>query len=491
MTIIVSYEASRYASQIEKALWLADYLNDQESHGKEIRVTREIADSLHYIQGANITIPDGVQFIEWGAFKGMNIESVVIPDSVTRIGHEAFENTNLKSVVIPSSVENVGKGAFASTNLENVILEGSPVLNEHSFQRTPLTFIVGRYSDVGYGSRNPGIVFVEDGVLKREHIEEYFEIRNSSLSHVVDSQFKNPNAPGLSFDIPEGVEHIGANAFDGMSVEKIVLPDSLKTIGDSAFAGTQISEVVIPNGVYGIGEGAFAGTPLVNVDIGEGVRSIGDDAFADTQITNIQLPISLITIGEGAFAGTRFENGDFSQTKPDTEPEAEVKVEPETEPETEADIEPEPEGVELETDIEVEAEPVLPDPVTEFDDPQIISEPVLPDPVFKFVDPLTGSEPIQFEGVLEPFDSLTNPNQVFAGTVSETIELTALDLQGGVEETFIERDPFALSGGEEIWVIEPIDGLQGLLTDGPAEFSEEQLQTDLVNSMAAPSEVLA
>ena len=117
---------------------------------------------------------------------------------------------------------------------------------------------------------------------------------------------------------------------------------------------------------------------------------------------------------------------------------------------------------------------MLPDPVTEFDDPQIISEPVLPDPVFKFVDPLTGSEPIQFEGVLEPFDSLTNPNQVFAGTVSE----------------FIEPDAFGISGSAGT-VIEPIDGLQGSSTDGFSEFSEEQLQADLVNSMAAPSEVLA
>ena len=40
-------------------------------------------------------------------------------------------------------------------------------------------------------------------------------------------------------------------------------------------------------------------------------------------------------------------------------------------------------------------------------------------------------------------------------------------------------------------VIEPVNELQGFLTDGSAEFSEEQLQADLVNSMAAPSEVLA
>ena len=120
------------------------------------------------------------------------------------------------------------------------------------------------------------------------------------------------------------------------------------------------------------------------------------------------------------------------------------------------------------------SEPVLPDPVTEVDDPQIISEPVSPDLVFEVYDPLTGSEPIQIEGARETFDPLTNPNPISEGTVSE----------------FIEPDPFALSGGEGM-VIEPIDGLQGSSTDGLSEFSEEQLQADLVNSMAAPSEVLA
>ena len=221
------------------------------------------------------------------------------------------------------------------------------MLQEHSFYRTPLTFIVGRYSDDGRGNENPGIVFVEDGALKREHIEEYFEIRDGFNSrYAVDRQFNDSNTPGLSFNIPEGVEHIGTNAFAGMSVEKIILPDSLKTIGHSAFAGTQIREVVIPNGVTKIQEGAFAGTPLVSVDIGENVRSIGDYAFAGTQITNIQLPDTMQSIGEGAFAGTSLENFDFSQTKalsigvsaePDSEPKARVEPEPEAEAETDAE----------------------------------------------------------------------------------------------------------------------------------------------------------
>ena len=140
---------------------------------------------------------------------------------------------------------------------------------------------------------------------------------------------------------------------------------------------------------------------------------------------------------------------------------------PVPEPETESEAE-------VETDIEVEAEQVLADPVTEVDDPQIISEPVLPDPVFEVYDSLTGSEPTQFEGARETFDPLTNPNPISEATVSE----------------FIEPDAFGISRSAGT-AIELIDELQGFSTDGFSEFSEEKLQADLVNSMAAPSEVLA
>ena len=89
-------------------------------------------------------------------------------------------------------------------------------------------------------------------------------------------------------------------------------------------------------------------------------------------------------------------------------------------------------------------------------------------------DPLTGSEPAMFEGARETFDPLTNPNPISEGTVSEFIE----PVGSSISE----------SAGT---VIEPIDGLQGFVTDGSAEFSDEQLQADLVNSMAASTEVLA
>ena len=424
---------------------------------------------LFHVYGPNVIIPGDVEGIASHAFDGLPITSIKMPSSVIWIGDFAFSNTKLTEVDL-SNVVQIFKGAFQNSALTSVEISTKiEHLESNAFIGNDLQSVVAPSTQTARANRGSteweipfcykldesfdnNTVLILDGIITRDIAEQLVGRSGSNLI------------------IPEGVVGIDANAFAGMSVEKIILPDSLKTIGHSAFAGTQISEVAIPNSVVDIGEGAFAGTPLVSVDIGEGVRSIGDYAFAGTQITNIELPGSLESIGEGAFTGTSLENIEV--------PENVIEVGSNAFPDT---TNPEPALV---NPVEMDApqadsdqgtsEPVLPDPVTEVDDTPIISEPVLPEPVFEVYDPLTGSEPIQFEGVLEPFDSLTNPNQVFVGTVSE----------------FIERDPFALSGSAGT-VIEPIDGLQGSSTDMSAEFSEEQLQADLVNSMAAPSEVLA
>ena len=59
------------------------------------------------------------------------------------------------------------------------------------------------------------------------------------------------------FDIPIGVNKIGACAFYDINMEKITLPDTLETIGAQAFEGSSITEIRIPNSVKNIGGNAF------------------------------------------------------------------------------------------------------------------------------------------------------------------------------------------------------------------------------------------
>ena len=67
------------------------------------------------------------------------------------------------------------------------------------------------------------------------------------------------------YAVPEGVEAIGAMAFDrDLYIEEVVLPDSLRTIGQEAFNGCEALRTMnLPAGVQSIGESAMRCSNLV------------------------------------------------------------------------------------------------------------------------------------------------------------------------------------------------------------------------------------
>ncbi|MDE6083177.1 MAG: leucine-rich repeat domain-containing protein, partial [Muribaculaceae bacterium] len=90
----------------------------------------------------------------------------------------------------------------------------------------------------------------------------------------------SPDAPSPVV-IPEGVTAIGEGAFkDCDKITAVELPESLEKIGKDAFEGTSISSLVVPDKVTSIGEGAFKGcSGLKTVVLGKGLEEVGEGAF--------------------------------------------------------------------------------------------------------------------------------------------------------------------------------------------------------------------
>ena len=92
-----------------------DYKNAMKKAGK-YKVTRIEGECFSDIEAPeNISVPDNINYIGYGAFWGQEkIESVKLPNGVTKICREAFEEcSNLCEINIPESIEFIGYRAFA------------------------------------------------------------------------------------------------------------------------------------------------------------------------------------------------------------------------------------------------------------------------------------------------------------------------------------------------------------------------------------------
>lgn len=106
--------------------------------------------------------------------------------------------------------------------------------------------------------------------------------------------------------LPEGLEHIGASAFESCdTLVHVDFPSTLKTIGSRAFyAGYHGYALDLP-AAEAIGEEAFAWCVRITdpVDLPDGLKTIGRSAFDGCGwLGEVYLPASIEQIGERAFA---------------------------------------------------------------------------------------------------------------------------------------------------------------------------------------------
>lgn len=168
-------------------------------------------------------------------------------------------------------------------------------------QTMPLEYYDGKYHDDGeyvdYEFDDClidafGGVYSQDGKTFVRYIGEdtitYYKVRDG-VKRIEDLAFWQLTAYGLGncgltnlyeVDLPDSLEYIGAEAFKGSGLKKIIIPDSVTTIGKGAFLECkQLEEVVLPKRLVSIGESAFECTALISPFIPRSVESIGYRCF--------------------------------------------------------------------------------------------------------------------------------------------------------------------------------------------------------------------
>ena len=248
--------------------------------------------------------------------------SVVMPNTLLVIKDCAFVRCpQLKSITIPASVTEIEPGAFqilgSLTNL--AVDEGNKVYDS---RKGCNAIIRSKTATLLFGCKS---TIIPDGVeviarnafwpVPDRGVEPFALEIPGSVKVIKSSAFAGRewlNAVVLH----EGIEVIEGWAFDGTSIENLVIPKSVKRIDPSAFRNNpKLTSIKVKRGnkVYDSRKGCNAiiestGDRLIQACVGtvipKSVKVIGNSAFGSVDVPSVEIPSSVVKIENGAFMGS-------------------------------------------------------------------------------------------------------------------------------------------------------------------------------------------
>jgi len=253
-----------------------------------------------------VIIPDGIESIRKGAFKGcINLTEIHLPTSVVDIEQETFDEC-----VSLTSIE-VSKDNKRYMSEDGILYDRK----RSSIMRMPMANTKSSVSFPDWVRR------VDSGAFKKcKNIKEI--IISSTLTEIDDYAFckcyslvsmrmsddvKGANGIALENEIhiPHGVKRIGASAFfDCRSISKVHLPSTLEEFGERVFEEcNNLKQLTIPMGCREIPNSMFSWCrSLKEVNIPNSVVRIGSWAFVGCRhLIGVDIPSVVTEIGYGAF----------------------------------------------------------------------------------------------------------------------------------------------------------------------------------------------
>lgn len=267
-------------------------------------------ESLHLPQQVD-TIPDGC------CTRNRALKTVQLPQRLRAIGNEAFcDCSSLETIDLPASLAHLGERAFAGCDSLTYLYIPARLTT------VPLSALPhgGSLAHIDVAPDHPTLRSI-DGVL---YSRDGHTLLLWPAAH-----------PARDLTLPEGIEHIAAEAFRGARhLERLILPHSLRQVDRAAFADCRqlahvhftscpsladgsnaddglfsrcdaLHHILLPRGLRKLPAFCFAHSGLCELQLPDEIESIGRGACYGTAISNLALPQGLCDIGDAAFYGVR------------------------------------------------------------------------------------------------------------------------------------------------------------------------------------------
>lgn len=156
-----------------------------------------------------INIPEGVETLEDGCFRGLGLKTLNIPGTIKWINGD-ITGGSLTSVTLNDGLQTLGRYAFSSDKLDELVIPAS-VRNIAAAMGNNIKKYVVAERNSKYDSRN-------------------------DCGCVIWTEINRLEKAGLNYSIPSTVTDIGSGAFSyRYGYGSITIPSTVKTIDDNAF----------------------------------------------------------------------------------------------------------------------------------------------------------------------------------------------------------------------------------------------------------------
>ncbi len=275
-----------------------------------------------------LRIPDGVEVIKPYALTGSrNLKYVLFADSVREICDHALAGcTNLTNAVFARNTKRIGAFAFSGcekltsitlpkgiTNIDEFSFSDCEALESISLPDNPINIkhMVFYHTAFYYNpdNRENGVLYIGKHLISSDSdLSDEYKIKDGTLS-VADYALSKKEFTEVI--IPDTVEIIGANAFNGCyNLENAIIPNGVTSIGAEAFCNcTSLATVNLPDSITSIGNSAYKNTAYYNNKSNwtNGALYIGKHLIAAENCPSDKCNVKsgTLTIADNAFNGPK------------------------------------------------------------------------------------------------------------------------------------------------------------------------------------------